>query len=206
MWFTFGDLLFIGLSFWILGEGLWDLFHSNEIPPLLMFPPFVLALIFRGMAGLQGLIVVFVLLVGVFSSEIKNRWIRWAIGIVVSVLLFMVGGVGLGVGWLIFWIFYEGNILSGADVVACLALLVVSPTMALVFCLLMAIGLTALVTGIRRHGWSVFGKSLHTYGRLFRGQWFTEEELVATGAPMIFGLFFGAVAYYVLAVFLLRLS
>lgn len=193
---TVGDLCFLAAVAWVTAEAVWDSFRSTELPLWLLAPPLLLGLGYAISLGeiLYPLAVALLLLSTLIPSTF---WRRLGGLLCLGLIGFIlpVDHILLVAIYAILWFLYEWNMLGGADVIACVAFLLLRPELLLGYCLLLGLGLGAWWAGVRRHGLGYF-RGIFTAWRRLPEHPPSEDELLTEGGPALWSVVLGIVLYF----------
>lgn len=191
--FSIDNLFLYMVILAVLVAALWDRFRSFEIPPILVFIPFVI-----GLASLvvhQRYLVLVLSIVLVLITEIPLSIVR-RLAALVCIAFFMIIRWDVGIFILLFWFLYEFNFMAGADALACLSLLLVRPDWLLGWWLAMGIGLGAWWVGLRQRGLGYFKDMIRSWKNISTSPP-SEERLLTEGHPFLWAVFLGSVLYVI---------
>lgn len=194
------DLVLCLAVLFLLIESIWDLLRSVEIPLLLLWAPFgvaIITLIFEG----QYIVLAAAGLLFLFAFSINKAVLR---RILCGACLITLTAIRWDIGFFIafFLLIYEINIFAGAEVIACVSLLLIRPDWILAVWLLLGIGFGSWAIGLRRDGLSFIKKSIQSLASLRTAQP-KEETLLSEGAPFLWAIFLGSFLYVLMDAFVL---
>jgi hypothetical protein len=189
-------LEWIGIGFlvgWLALETAWDLWKSVVLPIALVLPPVIAGIILQAFEGRFWLAAAAaIILLAHLSGKI---WVR-ALGtglFVVAALLYGLTWTAVGFG--LYWLLWELNVMGGADALAIYAVLLILPNQNAFWSVLAGIfvwALAALIITQRRKLWNRFRQMFH---RLLLGDMPSEQELETEGQPTMGGVWLGVLFY-----------
>jgi hypothetical protein len=192
-------VLYLAVLF-LLIESIWDQFRSVEIPFLLLWAPFCIAII-QLIFERQFIVLAAAGLLFLFAFSINKAILR---RILCCACLVTLTAIRWDIGFFIafFWLIYELNIFAGAEMIACVSLMLIRPDWILAFWLLLGIGVGSWAIGLRRDGLSFFKKSFQALASL-KSNHPKEEMLLNEGAPFLWAIFLGSFLYVLMDAFVL---
>jgi hypothetical protein len=187
---------------WFAVETYWDLRRSVMLPVWMVLPPVALGIIAQAIYGnwlIAGAMVAAILL------HLSKRLPVRSIGTLVLIAACLATHQNvLAVGFGLYWILWETNIMGGADALAAYAALMIAPNMNMFWALLAGIFLWAFAAMIIVYRSQLFARVQRMVWRVMLRDLPKESEIEAEGKPTLGGLFLAVAIYIIWTGLLLR--
>jgi hypothetical protein len=174
-------------------ETAWDIWKSVVLPMVLVIPPLIAGIVVQVFLG-HGWLAAGAA-VGMIIHMSNRLWLR-AIGTVILIAAAMLYGlVWMAIGFGLYWLLWECNIMGGADALAAYSVFLFFPTREAFWLVLAGIFLWALVYMVFSYRAQLVARVQQMFIRLYLRNMPSEEELVREGKPTIGGVWLGVLFY-----------
>jgi hypothetical protein len=183
--------LFLGI--WLAIETAWDLWKSVVLPLALVLPPLILGALYQVLLGhgwLAGGAIV-----GLVLHMSGRLWVRLiGTAILIAAALFY-GLTWLAIGFGMYWLLWEANIMGGADALAAYSVFLFFPSREAFWLVLAGIFLWALVYMIISYREKLVARIQQMFLRLALRNLPSEQELASQGKPTLGGVWLGMLLF-----------
>jgi hypothetical protein len=180
---------YIFLAVWLAFETAWDIWKSVVLPLVLVVPPLIIGGAVQLLMG-HGWLTAGAC-VGILLHMSSRLWVR-ILGTAILILAALFYGLTwLAIGFGLYWLLWEGNIMGGADALAAYAVFLFFPTRDAFWLVLAGIFLWALAYMVFSYRAQLLDRIQQMFLRLFMKSLPTEQELISQGKPSLGGVWLG---------------